>query len=115
MPDPKFACKCGKPGCDAVPVTEHLVACFEKLEALWKRPLAVTSGSRCEQHNQYVGGTQHSQHLLGRAIDLWMPDRGTAIAIATLARKVGFMGIGVGEHLLHIDVRPWPPARWDYP
>ena len=30
----------------------------------------ITSGYRCEQVNQYIGGTKTSQHLKGQAIDI---------------------------------------------
>ena len=53
------------------------VLCRQVLEPTrraWGAPLYVTSGYRCAQLNQLVGGVADSQHLLGQAADITTGD-----------------------------------------
>ena len=51
--------------------------CLKVLEPLRKEfgPIHVTSGYRSEWLNRAVGGAVHSQHLLGEAADIRVPNR----------------------------------------
>jgi len=87
----------------------------------------VSSGHRCEQHNEAVGGVPDSQHLhfatdvhpslssphmqLVSGID----GRRLQIACAVLHGKAEelFDGIGMYDQFLHLDLRG-EQARWDY-
>jgi hypothetical protein len=63
----EFACRC----CGLVRVNVRLVQMLEQLrECLGGRPVIITSGYRCEEHNRAVGGARNSQHLLGNAADI---------------------------------------------
>ncbi len=50
--------------------------CFEVLEPLRRRfgAIHITSGFRCKKVNQLVGGAEGSQHLLGEAADIFIPN-----------------------------------------
>lgn len=69
-------------------------------------PLRVNSGYRCPVHNERVGGAKHSYHTKGQAFDLWLPRDPQRTFVAFLAARVGFTGIGVYRHFLHLDVGP---------
>lgn len=89
---------------------------MQKLQALrdeWGRPLIVTSAARCAFWNKTVGGAEHSQHLLGKAADILMPDVKDIPRFVALAEKVGFGGIGIGLTFVHVDGRS-EHARWTY-
>lgn len=43
---------------------------LDPLREAWGRPLRVTSGYRCPELNQAVGGVPHSQHTMGEAADI---------------------------------------------
>ena len=106
----ELACKC----CGRCRVTTELLAALEALRAK-AGPLAVNSGYRCPAHNKAVGGSQRSQHVLGKAADL-RPLSLEPFALAMLAFETpGIRGVGLDEErgFVHIDVRH-TPARWRY-
>ena len=88
---------------------------IEKLEALRAelggRPVIITSGYRCEEHNRAVGGAPRSYHTYSDPLicaDIKVPGR-SVDEIAAAARKVGFTGIGLYRYHVHVDLRatPW--------
>jgi len=59
---------------------QHL--CREVLEPLrlhYGKPIRITSGFRCEALNRAVGGVRRSQHMLGEAADLSVPNELVAL------------------------------------
>ena len=110
----EMRCRCWS-GCDA-PAMD--AAFMERLNALrheWGRPLIVNSAARCAAHNAKVGGSPKSQHLLGLAADLRVNTPNDGVALAALAEKHGFKGIGVAKTFVHLDLRAGPAVRWEYP
>lgn len=74
------------------------------------QPIAIRSGYRCRVHNAAVGGVPRSQHLDGRAVDIYQ-----GVVTVRQARAAGFTGIGKqGGWAVHLDVRPGPRAEWTY-
>ena len=68
-----------KPGYEEVLAMRHL--CREVLEPLrqhYGKPIRITSGYRCEELNRAVGGVGRSQHMLGEAADLSVPNEQVA-------------------------------------
>ena len=68
-----------KPGYEQVLAMKHL--CREVLEPLrqhYGKPIRITSGYRCEELNRAVGGVGRSQHMLGEAADLSVPNEQVA-------------------------------------
>ena len=67
------------PGYEQMLALRHL--CREVLEPLrqhYGKPIRVTSGFRCQQLNQAVGGVGNSQHQYGEAADLSVPSEAVA-------------------------------------
>lgn len=67
----EYACRCGRPTCDAPKEFDPLMA--ERLDELRDRvrqPIIIASGLRCAYWNQQQGGEKDSRHLTGRAVDL---------------------------------------------
>lgn len=74
-------------------------------------PLQVLSGYRTPEHNASVGGAQLSQHVEGRAMDLYTPTGMTRDEFERRVRQANAAGAGIhgiGRYAwgLHLDVRP---------
>lgn len=99
---------------------------MDKLQALrveYGKPMKVTSGYRCPEHNSTVSSTGYSgPHTTGRAVDIACAGL-DAYNLVYTAIKHGFTGIGIaqkGPHesrFIHLDTlmedhaRPW---LWTY-
>jgi uncharacterized protein YcbK (DUF882 family) len=101
------------------PLPEMLVDVLSLLQEQWDytRPLLVRSGFRTPRTNASLeGAAPGSLHLLGQAVDLAVPGlpvEELAMAVWTLSRRLGFMGIGVYPGFVHLDIGPqrvW--TRW---
>ncbi len=104
-----YACKCG---CGQDTVDYELVAVIEDVERHFGAEVEVTSGNRCVAHNKAEGGSSRSQHLLGKAADIYIPNVTPIMVHAYLKRKYSDKyGIGKYRTFTHIDVRT-KKARW---
>ena len=63
-------CKCLNEDCQHTLIHMDLVQAFERLRDAYKQPIFVSSGYRCQRHNEAVGGTRGSKHKIGMALDL---------------------------------------------
>jgi uncharacterized protein YcbK (DUF882 family) len=118
----EFACKC----CGQLPakgIASKLVEGLELLRGLVSShlgrdtPLVILSGYRCPKHNQAVGGAKESQHMMGTAADVRVPEGMTTEILASLAEHVDVFRVGgIGRYhkqrFVHVDVRP-DRARWE--
>lgn len=85
---------------------------FEALHAQVGLPLVVTCGYRTPAHNRQEGGAPNSQHVVGRALDIRVPEGWAPEALAAVARGIEAIK-GVGWYparpgrraFIHIDVR----------
>lgn len=109
----EFACPCGT--CAGGWIQPELVAKLEQLRARWGRYIKILSGYRCANHNRKESGAVGSLHLTGFAADIFTsPMTGHDIyELVKLAIELGFGGIGVRGHALHLDVRPYS-CLWTY-
>lgn len=94
-----------------------LAAEFEAIRAVVGAPIRVGSAYRTFEHNRAVGGAKASQHLEGRALDLYPPpgvsvDRLYQICRARAGEKASRLG-GIGRYptFVHIDIRPMANNR----
>jgi uncharacterized protein YcbK (DUF882 family) len=103
----EFQCPC----CKRVIVDFRLVDLLEILrKRIGGKPVIITSGYRCEEYNNKVGGVPGSYHLLGMAADVRVP----GIAPEDLlkhASEVGFLGLGLYDTFCHLDIR-YNYTRW---
>lgn len=94
-----------------------LAEMLERIRTTLGVPVQVTSGYRCHDLNQLVGGVQHSDHVSGRAADIVAPTFGGATAIGrVLAPLADTLGIGqIIVERLHgrqwVHVSTYPPER----
>ena len=68
------------------------------------KPIMISSGYRTPEYNLSINGSPNSQHLLGRAADIWVPGF-SAYTIAKMAIAIGFKGVGIYDTFTHVDVR----------
>ena len=81
-------------------VVKYLEARFENV--------IITSGYRSPEHNKKVGGVPDSQHCLGKAIDVYVPNvhpiKVAAFVMEKLPSVKGF-GLDVFAGYTHLDFR----------
>lgn len=87
---------------------------WERIRERFGSPIRVVSGYRCPFNNKAVGGSRRSQHMKGKALDLYVP--GVDYLCNDWLRELiaaGFTGIGRCTNRLHVDVRSTPKC-WKY-
>ena len=111
----EFSCKhCGENEIDP-----DFVSRLDELRARYGRPMVITSGYRCPEHNAAVSSTgTHGPHTTGRAADISVARR-DAYDLLRLALDMGFRGIGVNQkgagRFLHLDmIDEGRPTVWSY-
>ena len=105
-----FKCKCGK--CNYDTVDAELLEILNKLRNHYGKRIFVSSGHRCPDHNADVGGGRKSQHLLGRAADIWVDGVNAHDVYHLLDSWYPFdFGLGKYEDFTHFDTRT-KKARW---
>lgn len=112
----EFECKCG---CNFDTVDIELNEILETVRHYFMRPVIITSGCRCPNHNYQIGGSENSQHLYGKAADIMVqgvsPREVHDFLCRTFKDKYGF---GLYESAYddrgwnHVDSRS-TKARWD--
>ena len=114
----EFRCPCKKCRRKKVLVDDLLLFKLEMVRMeLGSKPMIITSGNRCPEENEKVGGVPNSPHIprpKGKASDVKV--RGVKpIDVGLAAEKVGGLRIGVARTFCHLDVMPPNPSRfWIY-
>ena len=106
----EFECKCKR--CDNTKVDHDHVKKLQQLRDDLGSSIKITSGYRCPDHNESVGGVKNSTHVGGFATDIQVKDN-TPDEVADAAETLGFGGIGRYDTFTHIDSRLDEGARWD--
>ena len=99
---------------------ENLQILAEQLEVLrehFQKPITINSGYRSPEHNAKIGGTENSQHLLGKAADIVIdgisPDEvADAIEFLIDGKMMKQGGLGRYVDFTHYDIRG-KKSRWD--
>lgn len=105
----EFACKCGC-GFDTADV--DTLAVLDAVRAHFGKPVIITSGCRCAEHNRRVGGAPGSQHVLGRAADIRVVGVEPDAVYDWLAVNFPAASLGRYSTFTHVDTRTGGPARW---
>ena len=84
----EFECPC----CRCVMLAPRLLCRLEVLRELWGKPIVVTSGYRCTEHNVWVKGSPKSLHMRGQAADIVVPFEEQE-AVVAMARNADFSSV----------------------
>ena len=102
----EMACKCG---CGNHEMDEEFMRMLQTLRDEMQGPLRVSSGFRCEDHNEMVSTT--GPHTQARATDILISGE-RAMVFFEKARQIGFSGIGLSQkgyhahRFVHLDTLP---------
>lgn len=101
----EFDCKCGC-GCDTQ-VDPRLLRLADKVRGHFGAPCIVSSGVRCQQHNDSLpGSVPNSRHLQGKAMDFRIDG---ISATKTLAYVQSLPGVryayAIDKNYVHMDVK----------
>lgn len=91
-------------GAGLAQVDAGLLNVIEDARKHFGKPITITSGHRCEQHNRSQGGTKRSQHLIGNAVDITVRDRSPAV-VYIYFNLFWRGGLGRYRNFTHIDIR----------
>lgn len=105
----EIACK----GDGAILVQDEAMHRLEALRERLARPLIINSGFRSPWYNAAKDGAPRSQHLVGKAFDIRLPDGMAHEELIAAAMAVGFTGIGRYPTFVHVDVGP--ARQWTGP
>ena len=108
----EFACRCG---CGFNVVDPLFVDELERMRVQLGRPMNITSGCRCPEHNAAVGGVPNSAHIRGTAADIAVQGGSNRFEFVQLAFAF-FNRIGVAKTFCHVDCDEEliSPSLWSY-
>ena len=90
----EMTCKCGF---DRYEMDGEFMRMLQTLRDEMHGPLKVSSGFRCEDHNQIVSTTgRNGPHTLAKATDILISGE-RAMVLFEKARQIGFSGIGLSQ------------------
>lgn len=113
----EFACKC----CGKAPMDPAFMDMLQSLRHEFGKPMPISSGYRCPDHNSRVSSTGHNgPHTTGQAADIAVSRR-DAYEMLQHAVRI-FTGIGIQQkgngrfiHLDMVDSSNHPrPTIWSY-
>ena len=97
-------CKCTRGSCHFTIVSPALLKAWENLRLEYGKPLYITSGYRCQGHNEdQAHSVPNSRHTVGNALDISILNTDTS-KLLELAEKY-FEFIKVYPTFVHVDVR----------
>lgn len=106
--------KCPCPNCIGE-IEDELIDIVMNLELQTGKRVKITSGNRCEEYNQSIGGYIDSPHIpkpKGRALDMQIVGM-SIIDLAHACEKAGFKRIGIYPNHVHGDIiNPMPSKYW---
>jgi len=109
----EFVCHhCGKDGFEGY----WVVLFLNGLRNMVGRPVIITSGYRCEEHNKAIGGSKNSMHVRGLAVDFYIKGMDWNVQKAIVLNAwIKFivdygitlrLGIYEDKKFFHIDEKP---------
>ena len=105
----ELECPCCKKSGVVLDLVINLQAFRNLLSMKYHRDIRihVNSAYRCPKHNHDVGGVPNSQHVLGKAVDIWSPDLPTHILYNDAIDSNLFSTIIYYKksNFIHIDIR----------
>tara|TARA_Y100000593_G_scaffold25116_1_gene50011 strand:+ start:1189 stop:1569 length:381 start_codon:yes stop_codon:yes gene_type:complete len=93
----EMACSC----CGKSDMDDEFMRILQSIRDEMQRPLKITSGFRCEEHNQRVSTTgKKGPHTFAKAADILISGA-DAMRLFTIAQKHGVSGVGMSQRGVH--------------
>lgn len=89
-------------------IDDNLLGLLEDMRSEVGGPLTLSCAYRCQKHNDELpGSVPNSQHVLGKAADVIVPDGMSVDELADIAVACGADGVGryYSSGFVHVDVR----------
>lgn len=103
--DPFIGCPCGKCGGFPVEPKEKLMRLSDAVRKAAGKPMIPTSTVRCREHNQIVHGVATSRHMLGQAMDFFIPGMTANQILAIVRQQPGVAyTYAIDSSHVHMDV-----------
>ena len=101
----EFRCPCGRCGGFPVEPDEVLVRLADKVRAHFDAPVTVSSGVRCQTHNDALpGSVPNSYHVRGKAMDFCVRDVCGAKLLAYVKTLPVHYAYQIDDCFVHMDV-----------
>ena len=99
-----------------VNMNSDFLTMLERARELAGVPFIVNSGYRTKKHNEFVGGSEKSSHIKGRAVDIKCTTSRERHIIIQALLSVGFNRIGIAKSFIHVDNdnEKYPNCIWVY-
>ena len=113
----EFQCDCGCGfGTKEGDVDADLIELLEEIREEIGKPIRITSGCRCQEHNANVGGVPNSAHTRGTAADIHVSGGHHRYKVMRAASNNMAAGIGIAKTFVHVDVCDVlpRPSCWSY-
>ena len=94
----EFICRCGAEG-----ISFALVEILQKVRDA-VGPMRINSAFRCPYHNNEVGGSPKSSHLIGLAVDIHCDNSLKRYKLISNLIKQGIRRIGIRSDFIHCDI-----------
>lgn len=105
----EFKCKCGGKYCDGFPAEpkRELVALADRVREHFGNEAHVSSGVRCQQHNDSLpGSVPNSRHLQGKAMDFRVESFSATTVLAYVQSLPGVRyAYAIDRNYVHMDVK----------
>lgn len=103
----EFKCRCGGKYCNGYPAEpqEKLVRLLDKVRDHFGKPITISSGVRCKQHNANVGGVSNSRHLTFRAVDFCVSGLPASLVLPYVQSLSGVRyAYAIDSSYIHMDI-----------
>ena len=104
------------PHCGHLKLSLAVYHILMRLRLFLKEPVIITSGYRCPEYNERIGGVPKSAHTRGMAVDVLTRTSGDRYRILNFLVNAGVDRIGIADDFIHFDLdysKP-SPAVWTY-
>lgn len=109
----EFVCKCG---CGLYNMNPQIIEDLQSFRNYIGSPVVINSGSRCPYHNHVEGGTNHSAHLTGDAVDIKVVSSQDRFQVLEFFFNMEYKRFGIGNGFVHVDLNEDNPQEvvWLY-
>lgn len=83
---------------------------LDPLRRLYKNPIIINSGYRCQELNKAVGGVANSWHIQGNAVDIHLKDEAEAKTLFNLLKTIPSVDTVLYEHS---KSSTWLHVQWN--